>query len=130
MVSIVGLEDVRKVYSLGETQARATNGVAFSIERGEFISIAGPSGSGESTILNIVGCTDTPTEGIVHLGGGPAGSLTDRRINPLRRRFIGFIFGSFNPAPVLNVFKNIEFPLLLVCAVTENRRTVISGVEA
>ena len=129
-MSTVGLEDVRKVYSPGETQARATNGVAFSIERGDFISIAGPSGSGESTILNMVGCTDTPTEGIVHIDGGPAGCLTDRRITPLRHEFIGFIFGSFNVAPVLNVFKNIEFPLLLVCAVTENRRTVTSGVEA
>ncbi len=112
-MSIVRLEDVHKVYPLGETHVRAVNGVTFAIERGDFISIAGPSGSGKSTILNMIGCIDTPTEGSVYIDGRPTSGLTDRQITRLRHQFIGFIFQSFNLVPVLNVFENIEFPLLL-----------------
>lgn len=112
-MSIVRLEDVHKVYPLGETSVRAVNGVTFSIERGDFISIAGPSGSGKSTILNMIGCIDTPTEGTVYIDSQPTSGLTDRAITTLRHEFIGFIFQNFNLVPVLNVFENIEFPLLL-----------------
>ena len=112
-MSIVRLENVHKVYPLGETHVRAVNGVTFSIERGDFISIAGPSGSGKSTILNMIGCIDTPTEGTVYIDNQPTSGLTDREITRLRHRFIGFIFQSFNLVPVLNVFENVEFPLLL-----------------
>ena len=112
-MSIVALQDVHKIYPLGETEVRAVNGVSFEIERGDFISIAGPSGSGKSTILNMIGCIDTPTEGTVMIDGQPTSGLADREITALRHRFIGFIFQSFNLIPVLNVFENIEFPLLL-----------------
>ncbi|MBU8913370.1 MAG: ABC transporter ATP-binding protein [Spirochaetales bacterium] len=112
-MSIVRLEGVHKVYPLGETHVRAVNGVTFSIERGDFISIAGPSGSGKSTILNMIGCIDTPTEGTVYIDDQPTSGLTDREITRLRHQFIGFIFQSFNLVPVLNVFENVEFPLLL-----------------
>ncbi|TVQ24134.1 MAG: ABC transporter ATP-binding protein [Spirochaetaceae bacterium] len=112
-MSIVALESVHKVYPLGRTEVKAVNGVTFSIERGDFISIAGPSGSGKSTILNLIGCIDTPTSGRVLIDGNETGGLTDREITALRHRFIGFIFQSFNLVPVLNVFENIEFPLLL-----------------
>lgn len=112
-MSIVRLEGVHKIYPLGETSVRAVNGVSFSIERGDFISIAGPSGSGKSTILNMIGCIDTPTEGTVYIDNQPTSGLTDREITELRHEFIGFIFQSFNLVPVLNVFENIEFPLLL-----------------
>ncbi len=91
----------------------AVKGVSFSIDKGDFISIAGPSGSGKSTILNLIGCIDTPTEGTVSIEGTPTSGLSDRDITNLRHRFIGFIFQSFNLVPVLNVFENIEFPLLL-----------------
>ncbi len=112
-MSIVQLESVHKVYPLGQTEVRAVNGVTFDIERGDFISIAGPSGSGKSTILNLIGCIDTPTSGVVLIDGTPTNGLTDRAITTLRHEFIGFIFQSFNLVPVLNVFENIEFPLLL-----------------
>ena len=112
-MSIVTLQDVHKVYPLGQTEVRAVNGVSFDIERGDFISIAGPSGSGKSTILNMIGCIDTPTEGSVLIDGQATSGLDDRRITTLRHRFIGFIFQSFNLVPVLNVFENVEFPLLL-----------------
>lgn len=112
-MSIVQLEQVHKVYPLGQTEVRAVNGVSFAIERGDFISIAGPSGSGKSTILNLIGCIDTPTSGVVRIDGTPTGGLSDRAITTLRHEFIGFIFQSFNLVPVLNVFENVEFPLLL-----------------
>jgi putative ABC transport system ATP-binding protein len=112
-VSIVALENVHKVYPLGSTEVHAVNGVTFQIERGDFISIAGPSGSGKSTILNMIGCIDTPTSGTVLIEAQPTGELTDREITQLRHRFIGFIFQSFNLIPVLDVYENIEFPLLL-----------------
>ena len=112
-MAIVALEEVRKVYPLGKTEVHAVKGVSFEITRGDFISIAGPSGSGKSTILNMVGCIDVPTEGIVKIDGQATGELSDRDITDLRHQVIGFIFQSFNLVPVLNVFENIEFPLLL-----------------
>ncbi|MFM7184147.1 MAG: ABC transporter ATP-binding protein [Planctomycetota bacterium] len=87
--------------------------MSVTIEEGDFISIAGPSGSGKTTILNLVGCIDTPTEGTVEIQGRSTSGLSDRQITELRHQFIGFIFQSFNLVPVLNVFENVEFPLLL-----------------
>ena len=113
IMSIVALNDVHKIYPLGQTEVKAVNGVSFDIERGDFISIAGPSGSGKSTILNLIGCIDTPTSGTVSIDGNVTSGLKDREITELRHRFIGFIFQSFNLIPVLNVFENVEFPLLL-----------------
>jgi putative ABC transport system ATP-binding protein len=112
-LSIVTLCDVKKTYPLGKTEVRAVKGVSFDINRGDFISIAGPSGSGKSTILNLIGCIDVPTEGVVTIDGRETGELNDRQITTLRHDVIGFIFQSFNLVPVLNVFENIEFPLLL-----------------
>jgi len=110
---IVQLKNVHKKYPLGKTEVHAVKGVTFSIEEGDFISIAGPSGSGKSTILNLIGCIDTPTEGSVSIDGTETGELNDREITNLRHRVLGFIFQSFNLVPVLNVFENVEFPLLL-----------------
>jgi len=112
-MDIVQLSDVKKVYPLGKTEVQAVRGVSFSIEKGDFISIAGPSGSGKTTILNLIGCIDTPTSGSVRIGDKTTGQLTDREITSLRHEALGFIFQSFNLIPVLNVFENIEFPLLL-----------------
>lgn len=112
-MAIVRLTDVKKTYPLGKTEVHAVKGVSFEICKGDFISIAGPSGSGKSTILNMIGCIDTPTEGVVSINGQATGGLTDKEITSLRHDVIGFIFQSFNLIPVLNVYENIEFPLLL-----------------
>jgi putative ABC transport system ATP-binding protein len=111
--TIVKLEDVTKVYALGKTEVVALDHVGFSITRGDFISIAGPSGSGKSTILNLIGCIDVPTTGTVSIQGQATTGLSDGEITDLRHEVIGFIFQSFNLIPVLNVWENIEFPLLL-----------------
>lgn len=112
-MAIVQLENVVKTYPLGKTEVHAVKGVSFAIERGDFISIAGPSGSGKSTILNLIGCIDVPTAGTVTINGQLTSGLSDRAITDLRHSVIGFIFQSFNLVPVLNVYENIEFPLLL-----------------
>lgn len=110
---IIELKDVKKTYPLGKVQVEAVKGVSFCIERGDFISIAGPSGSGKTTILNMIGLIDTPTSGEVYIEGQPISGLNDRQLTTLRHDTIGFIFQSFNLIPVLNVYENIEFPLLL-----------------
>jgi len=112
-VPIVKLTDVQKIYMLGKVQVVAADGVSFTVERGDFISVAGPSGSGKTTILNMIGCIDTPTKGSVEIDGTPTSGLSDREITDLRHKVIGFIFQSFNLVPVLNVYENVEFPLLL-----------------
>lgn len=112
-MAIVKLDSVEKVYPLGKTEVHAVKGVSFEIEKGDFISIAGPSGSGKTTILNMIGCIDVPTRGSVAIDGRITSGLTDRQITSLRHEVIGFIFQSFNLVPVLNVYENVEFPLLL-----------------
>jgi putative ABC transport system ATP-binding protein len=112
-MTIIELKDVRKVYPLGKVSVEAIRGVSFAIEKGDFISIAGPSGSGKSTILNMIGCIDTPTSGVVEIEGVPTAGHSDRELTRLRHDAIGFIFQSFNLIPVLDVYENIEFPLLM-----------------
>ena len=112
-MAIVRLQDVKKTYPLGKTYVHAVKGVSFDIHKGDFVSIAGPSGSGKSTILNMIGCIDTPSEGSVLIEDVDTAGLNDRQLTSLRHRSLGFIFQSFNLIPVLNVFENVEFPLLL-----------------
>ncbi len=112
-IPAVRLTDVHKVYALGNTEVHAVTGVDITIREGDFASIAGPSGSGKSTILNLIGCIDVPTHGSVEVVGESTSDLSDRAITRLRHRAIGFIFQSFNLMPVLNVFENVEFPLLI-----------------
>ena len=113
VLAIVELLDVKKIYPLGKTEVHAVKGVSFEICKGDFISIAGPSGSGKSTILNMIGCIDIPTDGQVLINGTETSGLSDREITELRHKVLGFIFQSFNLIPVLNVYENVEFPLLL-----------------
>ena len=110
---IVQLTDVRKDYALGKITVPALRGVTLSVEKGEFISIAGPSGSGKTTILNLIGCIDMPTAGSVTVNGMATAALGDRELTNLRHLHIGFIFQSFNLLPVLDVYENVELPLLL-----------------
>jgi putative ABC transport system ATP-binding protein len=112
-MAIISLKDVTKIYPLGKTHVQALNGVSFEIEKGDFVSIAGPSGSGKSTILNMIGCIDTASSGQVIINEVDTSKLTDQQITRLRHEVLGFIFQSFNLIPVLSVYENVEFPLLL-----------------
>ena len=110
---IVSIVDVVKEYQLGSTVVPALRGVSLDVHPGEFISIAGPSGSGKTTLLNLIGCVDTATRGLVRVVGRDTASLAERELTRLRLDTIGFIFQSFNLVGVLNVFQNVELPLLL-----------------
>ncbi len=116
---------------LGDTRVDALRGVSLAIEKGEFVAIAGPSGSGKSTILNMMGCIDNPSDGKVLIDGTEVEHLNDTELTRYRRVKIGFIFQSFNLIPVLNVFENIEFPLLLRRNLSrrEREKTVMRFVE-
>ena len=119
---VVELRDVKKQYMLGETKVEAMRGVNLEIERGEFLAIAGPSGSGKSTMLNMIGCIDTPTSGLVRIDGVEVEGLSDKELTRYRREKVGFIFQSFNLIPVLDVYENIEFPLLLKKSLSKRER--------
>lgn len=109
----VEVKSVTKIYPLGKTEVLALKGINLTIEEGEFTTIAGPSGSGKTTLLNMIGCMDKPSTGELFLDKQPISQLTDKELTNLRLHKIGFIFQSFNLIPVLTVFQNVEFPLLL-----------------
>jgi len=113
MTSIVSIREATKDYHLGKVIVKALRGVNLEVEEGEFLSIAGPSGSGKTTLLNLIGCVDTPTAGTVQVAGRDIGQLSERQLTDLRLHTIGFIFQSFNLVNVLDVFRNVELPLLL-----------------
>jgi putative ABC transport system ATP-binding protein len=113
MISVVEMVEVRKHYRLGNTWIEALKGISLQIQTGEFLCVAGPSGSGKTTLLNMIGCMDNPSSGKVMIDGKEVDRLSDSELTNYRRDKIGFIFQSFNLIPVLNVFENIEFPLLL-----------------
>jgi putative ABC transport system ATP-binding protein len=113
MGAIVSIRDVTRDFQLGQTVVKALRGVSLTVEKGEFLSIAGPSGSGKTTLLNLIGCVDTATTGVVEVAGRDTARLSERELTALRLDTIGFIFQSFNLVSVLNVFQNVEFPLLL-----------------
>jgi len=112
-MAIISMKEVKKNYPLGKTEVQAVRGVTVDIMEGDFISFAGASGSGKTTVLNMIGCVDVPSDGQVIINGIDTRTLNDRQITQLRHQFIGFIFQSFNLIPVLDVYENIEFPLLL-----------------
>ncbi len=121
-MAIVELKGVKKHYMLGNTRVEALRGVDLEIGKGEFLAVAGPSGSGKSTMLNMFGCIDAPTEGLVRVDGLDVAGLGDKELTRYRREKIGFIFQSFNLIPVLDVYENIEFPLLLRRSLSKKER--------
>lgn len=110
---IIQLKNVKKSYRLGETIVPALGGINIELKRGEFTAVVGASGSGKSTLLNIVGCIDDPDSGTVLVDGVDVTKLDDDSKSALRNRKIGYIFQSFNLVPVLNVYENVELPLLI-----------------
>src|SRR6202453_1189828 len=113
MAEIVTIQNVYKDYPLDKVVVKALQGVSLSITQGDFLSIVGPSGSGKTTLLNLIGCVDTATSGQVLVDGQDTAKLNDRQLTDLRLNTLGFIFQSFNLVPVLSVFQNVEFPLML-----------------
>ena len=109
---MIEFKDIYKIYSTGETEVRAVDGISFVIEKGEFVAIVGKSGSGKSTCMNIIGALDVPTSGTYLLNGVNVGSLSDNQLATIRNKMLGFIFQQYNLIPKLNVLENVELPLI------------------
>ena len=111
--ALLELEDVTRIYRVGDAEVRALDGVTLTIRRGEFVALMGPSGSGKSTLLNVIGCLDRPTQGRYRLNGAPVGELDEPQLAAVRRRLIGFIFQAYHLVPRMTAARNVELPLVL-----------------
>lgn len=112
-MEILKVENLRKVYGVGENQVKALDGVSFSVNKGEFVAVIGPSGSGKSTLLHILGGVDKPTSGKVYMDGYDVYAQNDEQLAIFRRRHVGLIYQFYNLIPVLNVIENITLPILM-----------------
>jgi len=121
-MSLVKLEDVRKVYQTGEVAVTALKGIDVEIGKGTFVSFIGPSGSGKTTLLNLIGCLDKPTNGRILINDVEVSQLDRKDSARFRGDNIGFIFQNFNLLPVLTVYENVEYPLIMVQNVPKNER--------
>ena len=107
----VETRDLTKYYWMGKETVVALDGVDLKMEEGAFISGVGPSGSGKSTLLNVIGCLDAPTKGEVYLAGWRVDYKNKQSLVRLRRKFVGFVFQTFNLIPALNAVENVEYPM-------------------
>lgn len=113
-MSLIESREITKTYQAGEVEVMALKGLSFDIEPASFVSFIGPSGSGKTTLLNLIGCLDKPTSGDLCVVGADVASLGRAEGATFRGKNIGFVFQDFNLIPVLTVFENIEYPLLMV----------------
>jgi putative ABC transport system ATP-binding protein len=113
-MSLIVAANITKEYQTGDVTVRALNGLSFEIEPASFVSFVGPSGSGKTTLLNLIGCLDKPTDGKLMVAATDVLHLDRKQSATFRGSNIGFIFQDFNLIPVLTVYENIEYPLLMV----------------
>ncbi len=109
---IIELTDIYKIYSDGDSEVRALDGISLTVERGEFVAIVGASGSGKSTCMNIIGCLDIPTRGTYMLHGTDVSTMGDYELARVRNKELGFVFQQYNLIPKLNLLENVELPLV------------------
>ena len=127
MKDFVKLENVRKIYQMGEVEIRAVDGIDFEIGKGEFVVIVGPSGAGKTTVLNILGGMDTATSGKVLVDGKDVAQHTNRQLIGYRREDIGFVFQFYNLVPNLTALENVELALQ-ICKEPLDAKTVLEEV--
>lgn len=121
-MSLIVAENIQKDYKTGEVTVKALKGLSFEIEPASFVSFVGPSGSGKTTLLNLIGCLDKPTSGSLKVADTYVLHLDRKESASFRGTNIGFIFQDFNLLPVLTVYENIEYPLLMVQSVPASER--------
>src|SRR4030043_209430 len=109
---MIQLDNITKIYDIGEVKVSALDNVTFRCEKGEVVSIMGPSGSGKSTLLNILGCLDKPTSGSYSLEGQDVSKLNDNELAVIRNRKLGFVFQSYNLLPKMTALENVELPMV------------------
>lgn len=110
-MNIIELDDVWKVYKIGEVEVPALKGMSLKVAPGEFLALMGPSGSGKSTAMNMIGCLDIPTRGSVFLAGQDIATLTELELSRIRGKKIGFVFQSHNLYPTLTALENVQLPM-------------------
>ncbi|MBA3075315.1 MAG: ABC transporter ATP-binding protein [Anaerolineae bacterium] len=128
--NVIHVNELRKIYKIGEIEVHALDGVSFSIERGEVISIMGPSGSGKSTLMNLLGCLDHPTDGSYILDGEEVSELDDDQLAGIRNRKVGFVFQSFNLLPRATALANVELPMRYAGQVPDRRKRASEALES
>ncbi len=129
-MSLIELEDVHRVYTMGTEEVRALDGVDMTVEEGEYLAIMGASGSGKSTLMNLLGCLDTPSTGRYVLRGTAVETLDDSELAAIRNREIGFVFQTFNLLARTSALHNVELPLVYAgVARKERRRQALEALE-
>ena len=122
MSTVIEIQDVRKIYQMGELQVSALNGVSLQVQQGEMVAITGPSGSGKSTLMNIIGCLDTPTSGSYILDGTDVSKMSDDEQANVRNKKIGFVFQTFNLLPRTPALDQVELPMVYAGAPDRTQR--------
>ncbi len=126
---VIQVENVKKIYKMGEVEVPALNGVSFRIEKGEMVAITGPSGSGKSTLMNIIGCLDTPTSGTYILDGVDVSKLNDDEQASIRNKKIGFVFQTFNLLARTPALDQVELPMVYAGA-SDRRQRALAALES
>ena len=132
MPFVIEIHDLTKVYSLGEVEVRALDGIDLNVNEGDFVAIMGPSGSGKSTLMNIIGCLDRPTAGTYKLDGVDVSQLNRDERATIRNAKIGFVFQSFNLLARTSAVENVELPLLygeLGLSRSERRKAAMEAIH-
>lgn len=127
---LIEVQNVTKIYKMGEIEVQALRGVDVNVEKGEFVSVMGPSGSGKSTLMDIMGCLARPTDGSYKLEGEEVGKLSENRLAAIRNNKIGFVFQAYNLLPRTSALRNVELPMIYAKVPRrERRRRALAALE-
>ncbi|MFC1939503.1 ABC transporter ATP-binding protein [Chloroflexota bacterium] len=125
---MIELENITKVYRMGQVDVYALNGVTLSIKEGEMIALVGASGSGKSTLMNVLGCLDKPTSGKYHLDGADVSLLNDNKLAELRNKKLGFVFQEYNLLSRTSAISNVELPIIY-SGIRQKRKRAMEALE-